>query len=139
LVLVDTNDIKHPISKRYGWSVHNCSCRGQKTGLVFYPIGTKHKNVVLLVCEKCYSHRQERGTQHEQLLKWYYDIYGDSKQFRCVSGFSLKDDGSLGYRSLSQNARGPYTDETREMGSLEQRAVKEVVKGKLKTYELKNQ
>jgi hypothetical protein len=94
---------------------------------------------VLLVCEKCYSYRQERGTQHEQLLKWYYDIYGDSKQFRCVSGFSLKDDGSLGYRSLSQNARGPYTDETREMGSLEQRAVKEVVKGKLKTYELKNQ
>ncbi|CAF3172511.1 unnamed protein product, partial [Rotaria sp. Silwood2] len=128
------NGQQHLVSNTYGWSSHNCSCQRRKTGLVLYPIHTSYKNIVLLVCENCYGYTQNGGTQHEQLHQWYYRIYGDSKQFRFVSGFSLKDDGSLGFNSYSQNAVGPYSDGTREMGSMEEAAVTAVVRGKLDRY-----
>ncbi|CAF1426713.1 unnamed protein product, partial [Rotaria sordida] len=95
----------------YGWSEHNCSCKGRKTGLVLYPYDIEYKNIVLLVCENCYGYQEKKdGTQHEQLEQWYYNIYGKSKQYRLASGFSMKDDGSLGFNSVSKNGRGPYTD-----------------------------
>ncbi|CAF3094524.1 unnamed protein product [Rotaria sp. Silwood2] len=131
MAVIDASGREYPISRIYGWSSHNCSCRGRKTGLVLYPSDISYKNIVLLVCENCYGYTSNDGTQHEQLLRWYYRIYGDSKQYRCVSGFSLKDDGSLGFNSYSQNATGPYSDGTRQMGSIEQAAVQAVINGKL--------
>ncbi|CAF1604834.1 unnamed protein product [Didymodactylos carnosus] len=134
LTVTNTSGNKYPLSKRYGWSTHNCSCRGGKTGLVLYPFVTKQKNIVLLVCESCYGYRSNKGTQHRQLLEWYYGIYGDSKQYRCVSGFSQKGNGELGFNSMTLNAAGRYTDNTREMGELEQDIVRIVVNGQLESY-----
>lgn len=97
------NDDQVILSKRFGWSTHNCSCSGSKTGLVFYPKNPQHKNIVLLVCEKCYNFKSGDGTQHQQLAKWYFNIYGTGKSFHFTSGFSMKSDESLGYNSASQN------------------------------------
>jgi hypothetical protein len=135
LYVVNLQGEKFRVSSRYGWSTHNCSCKGRKTGLVLYPIDIDKKNVVLLVCEECYGYRRDRNkTQHDQLLEWYYNIYGESKQYRFVSGFSLKDDGSLGFNSVSMNTTGPYATRDRHMNPLEQSAVKAVVEGKLDSY-----
>lgn len=125
---------EYPISNRYGWSSHSCSCRGSKTGIVLYPYDVDHKNIVLLVCQNCYGHKSNNGTQHDQLRNWYLRIYDGSKQFRVISGFSQKDDGSLGFNSLTLNATGPYSDGRREMSSLEQNIIRKVVDGKLDSY-----
>ena len=135
LTVTHQNGIRYPISRRYGWSSHNCNCPGRKTGLVLYPFDTKYKNTVLLVCENCYGYRVNGDTQHNQLLQWYYNIYGKSKQFRCVSGFSQRADGTLGFNSYSQNTTGFYTDNINTMGDIEQRIVRKVVKEPLYSYE----
>lgn len=90
---------------------------------------------MLLVCENCYGYKSNNGTQHNQLRNWYFRIYGDSKQIRVISGFSQRDDGSLGFNSATFNATGPYTDGTREMGRLEQDIIRKIVNGKLTSYE----
>ncbi|CAF3775241.1 unnamed protein product [Rotaria sp. Silwood1] len=134
LQVVDNSGNRYFISRRFGWSKHNCSCRGRKTGLVLYPYDTKYKNVVLLVCENCYGYQPNNGTQHEQLLNWYNRLYCGSKTFRFVSGFYMKEDGSLGFNSASQNANGIYSNGSREMSPIEQDAVRKVVNGKLDDY-----
>ncbi|UJR17245.1 hypothetical protein I4U23_004140 [Adineta vaga] len=135
LTVTHRNGTRYPISNRYGWSSHNCKCPGRKTGLVLYPFDTDYKNIVLLVCENCYDYQRNGGTQHDQLLRWYYRIYGDSKRFRCVSGFSQKVDGSLGFNSYSQNTTGYYTDNINTMSQLEQEIVRKVVHEQLHSYE----
>ena len=134
LILQDNNGQKHEVSNRFGWSVHNCQHSGPKTGIVLYPANSNYKNTVVLVCN---SHYQSRGdTRHEQLHNWYYDLYGESKQFRLVSGFALRQDGNLGFNSGTYNQGGPYTNNQREMGAVEEEIVRKVVNGKLDSYEL---
>jgi hypothetical protein len=125
------------ICNKYGWSTHNCLCPGSKTGLVLYPTDLQYKNIVLLVCAKCYNYDASKGTtQHEQLEKWYYDIYGTTKSFRFTTGFSLKADGSLGFNSSSKNSTGSsYHTTDRTMEKFEQDAVTKVVKSKLDSYD----
>jgi len=127
-----------PVSSRYGWSMHNCSCQNKsKTGLVLYPSSPAHKNIVLLVCETCYGYRGlEHGTQHKQLADWYFGIYGDRKSFRFTSGFYMKDNGQIGFSSGTFNSIGscPYHTEHRDMGPLEQNVVQRVVQDKLDSY-----
>jgi hypothetical protein len=130
------NGCADQLSTRFGWSTHNCSCKCSKTGLVLYPSDTQYKNVVLLVCEGCYGYKSGLGQppQHQQLLNWYYRIYGDSKEFSWVSGFSQKDDGSLGFNSRSCNLRGPYATGNIACLTFEQSIIRTVVNGKLKNY-----
>lgn len=90
--------------------------------------------MVLLICESCYGYNSAGSTQHNQLQKWYYDIYTTSKQYRLASGFSLKVDGSLGFNSYSQNAAGPYTDNSNTMNDFEKDIVRKVVEGQLDSY-----
>ncbi|CAF4019171.1 unnamed protein product, partial [Rotaria sordida] len=87
-----------------------------------------------LVCEKCYEYQPYNDTQHNQLLNWYNRLYCGTKEYRFVSGFYMKDDGTLGYNSMSQNAVGPYSDGTKEMGWIERDAVEKVVNGKLDNH-----
>lgn len=127
------------LCNRYGWSEHNCNCKKSKTGLILYPIDRNYKNIVLLVCQDCYGYKSGQGTQHEQLCKWYYGIYGDSKAFALVSGFAQKDDGSFGYNSSTYNEKimygdVDYGDGKRYMNELEQRIVQEVVTNKRHSY-----
>ena len=134
LIVGDNDGHDHIVSNRYGWSAHNCQHDNRKTGLVLYPYNTAYKNVVLLLCERCYGYDSAGGTQHNQLQKWYYDIYTTSKTFRLASGFSRKLDGSLGFNSYSQNAAGAYTDNSNTMNDIEQNIVRKVVTGQLDSY-----
>jgi len=135
LSVTDKSGQKHTIANRFGWSVHNCDHDGSKTGVVLYPTDTKHKNTIILRCETHYGYTSSsHRTQHQQLHDWYYTRYANSKSFRLASGFSVKNDGSLGFNSWSLNTVGPYTNNQREMSSLEQDIVRKVVTGKLDTY-----
>lgn len=136
LILQDNNGQEHEVSNRFGWSVHNCQHSGTKTGIVLYPENSNYKNIVVLVCESHYGHRSGSGSQHNQLHNWYYGLYGESKQFRLVSGFALRQDGNLGFNSWSKNSGGPYTNNHNEMSDVEKEVVRKVVEGKLDSYEL---
>ncbi len=133
-IVADTKGQQHVVSNRYGWSFHNCKHRGPKTGIVLYPTDIKHKNIVLLVCDQHFGYQPNAGTRHDQLLRWYYGIYRESKQYRLVSGFSLKDDESLVFNDWSRNGRGPYTDNINQMDAFEQDVVRRVVTGQLDSY-----
>ncbi|CAF5180408.1 unnamed protein product [Rotaria magnacalcarata] len=126
------------VSVRYGWSTHNCLCQNtSKTGLVLYPSNPDHKNIVLLLCEKCYEYRgSDHGIQHKQLADWYFGIYGDEKSFLFTSGFYKKVDGELGFNSSTFNSirSCPYHTDDRTMGQLEQDVVRQVIQDKLDTY-----
>lgn len=129
------------LCNRYGWSEHNCPCDDSKTGLILYPKDMKFKNIVLLVCQNCYGFQQGNGTQHEQLCKWYYKIYGDSKSFALLSGFARAKDGSFKYNSSTYNQKlmygnVEYSDGNRIMNELEQKIVQEVVINKHRTYDI---
>jgi hypothetical protein len=124
----------HIVSNRYGWSAHNCQHSGEKTGLVLYPKDTQYKNTVLLVCEKHFGYQSGHGTQHKQLEVWYYKIYGKSKDYCLVSGFSERANGALGYNSWSMNAYGPYSNNHNAMGAFEQNVVQKVVNGRINSY-----
>lgn len=128
--------VRDEISSRFGWSNHNCSCNASKTGLVLYPTNTRYKNVVLLVCESCFGYQDGAGRQHQQLLNWYYRIYGDTKQYQWVSGFSQKKDGSLGFNSRSCNLVGPYATGNIACLDFEQGVIRRVVNGKLNNLQL---
>ncbi|CAF0779202.1 unnamed protein product [Adineta steineri] len=134
-IVTDISGQKYAISSRFRLSPHNCKCRGRKTGLVLYPVDKNHENTVLLVCENHFGYQSNDATQHKQLLQWYYRIYGDSKQYRFVSGFSQKDNGSLSFNSISQNAVGPYTNNKKEMSSIEQKIVNKIVSEQLHSYD----
>ena len=134
LTVIDTKGQKHVISNRYGWSTHNCQCSGEKTGLVLYPSNTAYKNIVLLLCGSCYNYQPNAGLRHEQLMQWYYDMYGTSKQFHLVSGFYVKADGSLEFNTWSQRGPGLYTDNTNQMNACEQDVIRRVINGKLDSY-----
>lgn len=132
---------KRILSPRYGWSEHSCSCKKSKTGLVLYPMNAQFKNIVLLVCEDCYGYQNGNGTQHEQLCKWYYQIYDDSKAFALISGFAQMVDGSFKYNSSTYNEKFmygnlEYSDGKRWMNELEQRIVQEVVNQKRHSYDI---
>ena len=79
------------LSNQYDCSIHNCSCKKSKIGLILYPKDIQMKNVILLVCEQCFNYKFENDTSHIQLEKWYFNIYKDSKSFNfsalgcCVS------------------------------------------------------
>ena len=127
------------VSSRFGCSTHNCRCRKSKTGLVFYPTHITHKNVVLLVCERCYGYKSGGKTQHQQLADWYFGIYGKSKSFAFVSGFSQKENGELGFNSSSMNCgESHYHTKDRAMGELEQKIVRKVVRDKLESHVFDN-
>jgi hypothetical protein len=132
------SDQNIPVTSRFGWSTHSCSCTDSKTGLVLYPKDVQFKNIVLLVCEKCYGYTRQK-TQHEELADWYYGIYGDSKSFSFTSGFSQKKNGELGFNSSSMNccSSSRYHTIDRQMGELEQKAVRQVVHGQLNSYEIR--
>lgn len=130
---------KKPLCNRYGWSEHNCSCNKSKTGLILYPSDVKYKNIVLLVCEDCYQYDSNKGTQHKQLLDWYYEIYGDSKSFILFSGFAQLEDETFKYNSSTYNetlkyGNLEYGDGKRIMNELEQKIVQEVVTNKHYSY-----
>ncbi len=131
---ITPNGAQIKFSKRYGWSTHNCSCNSSKTGIVLYPNDTKHKNIVLLLCRKCYGYKENGDTQHQQLLNWYYGQYGDSKQFRTATGFCQRENGELGYNSITLNEKNEYGLRSKEMLPFEQNVVKIVVDGKLNSY-----
>lgn len=105
-------------------------------GIVYYPKDIRHKNVVLLVCGQCYGYKSNGGTQHAQLDKWYYGIYGNAKQFVLTSGFSQKSDGTLSFNSATFNNHPQYGTGERRMEELEQRVITKVVAGKLNNYEV---
>lgn len=127
------------VSSRFGCSTHNCRCRKSKTGLVLYPTDIAHKNVVLLVCERCYGYKSGGKTQHQQLADWYFGIYGKSKSFSFVSGFSQKENGELGFNSSSMNCgKTQYHTRDRAMGELEQTIVRKVVRDKLESHQFNN-
>lgn len=134
LKVTDIKGQNHVISNRYGWSSHNCRCRGKKTGLVLYPRDTMHKNIVLLLCDSCYDYQPNAGLRHEQLVQWYYDIYRTQRQFRLLSGFYSKTDGSLEFNSWSQNRPGLYTDNITQMNACEQDVIRKVIAGQLESY-----
>jgi hypothetical protein len=94
---------------------------------------------VLLVCQDCYGFQGGNGTQHEQLCKWYYKIYGDSKSFALLSGFAQLENGTFRYNSSTYNEKLmygnlEYGDGKRVMNELEQKIVQEVVTNKHRTY-----
>lgn len=129
------------LCNRYGWSEHNCSCKNSKTGLILYPTNPQFKNIVLLVCQNCYGFQDGNGTQHEQLCKWYYKIYGDSKSFALLSGFAQLENGTFKYNSSTYNEKLmygnlEYGDGKRLMNELEQKIVQEVVTNKQRTYNI---
>ncbi len=139
LYAISKNGEKRVLSNRYGWSEHNCSCKNSKTGLILYPTNTQFKNIVLLVCQNCYGFQDGNGTQHEQLCKWYYKIYGDSKTFALLSGFAQLENGTFKYNSSTYNEKLmygnlEYGDGKRLMNELEQKIVQEVVTNKQRTY-----
>jgi hypothetical protein len=134
-VSAKTNDGRtQQFSSVYGLSEHSCWCNRSKTGLVLYPSNINYKNIVLLVCENCYGYQSGRGTQHQQLIDWYYGIYGDSKQFEWISGFCQKRDGSLGFNSKSCNLAGPYSSGQHTCLEFEQSIIELVVRARLWTF-----
>ncbi|CAF3709594.1 unnamed protein product [Rotaria socialis] len=138
LVAQDPHSVQSaPVSSRFGWSTHNCGCTESKTGLVLYPNDVRFKNIVLLVCAKCYGYTG-RKTQHQELADWYYGIYGDSKSFSFTSGFSQKGNNELGFNSSSMNCNttSRYHTIDRTMGELEQEAVRKVVRGQLNSFDI---
>jgi hypothetical protein len=134
LTVTDTRGQKHVISNRYSWSSHNCRCSGPKTGLVLYPRDIMYKNIVLLLCDSCFDYQSRVGTRHEQLMQWYYDMYGPSKQYRLASGFYSKADGSLEFNSWPQNGPGLYTNNINQMNVCEEDVLRRVINGQLESY-----
>lgn len=129
------------LSHRYGWSEHSCSCQKSKTGLILYPTDARFKNIVLLVCQECYGFQQGNGTQHAQLCKWYFKIYGDSKAFALISGFAQEEEGAFKYNSSTYNEKLMYGDldysnGERIMNAMEQKIVQEVVSNKHRSYNI---
>ena len=125
---------QHLVSLRYGWSSHNCLCSNLQTGLVLYPTNTRFKNVVLLLCDHCYVYYPGAGSRHEQLMQWYYNMYGSTKQFSLVSGFYVRPDGTFQFNAWQQNIPGLYTDAVNDMDVCEQDVIRQVVQGQTDSY-----
>lgn len=135
LILTDTQGKQHQVANRYGWSQHNYPCRGLKTGLVLYPADVMHKNTVLLLCDSYfYYHPNARGNRHEQLMRWYYNIYRSSKQFSLVSGFSVQPDGTFQFNNWQQQLPGLYTNNVNNMDGCEQDVIQQVVNGRIDSH-----
>lgn len=94
----------------------------------------KYKNVVLLVCGSHYGYQKNAGTKHGQLLRWYYNIYGESRQYRLLSGFSVKNNGSLVFNDWPRNEMGLYTYNINKMKPFEEDAIQRVINGELHSY-----
>jgi hypothetical protein len=122
------------ISNRYGWSSHNRRCNGPQTGLVLYPRDTMYKNIVLLLCDRFFYYQPRAGARHEQLMQWYYNRYGPSRQYRLASGFYSKADGSIDFNSWPQNGPGLYTSNINQMNICEQDVLRKVINGQLDSY-----
>ena len=50
------------------------------------------KNIIPLVCEQCYHYKCENGSAHDELEKWYFNIYKDSISFGLKSKFIQNED-----------------------------------------------
>ena len=94
----------------------------------------KYKNVVLLVCGNHYGYQKNAGTRHSQLLKWYYSVYGESRQYRFLSGFSLKNNGSLVFNDWSRNEIGLYTYNINHISPSEEDTIQRVINGEIYSY-----
>jgi hypothetical protein len=93
-----------------------------------------YKNIVLLFCDSCFDYQPIAGARHEQLMQWYYDMYGALKDFRLTSGFYSKADGSLEFNSWSHNGLGLYTNNINQMNLCEQDVLRKVINGQLNSY-----
>ena len=132
--MTDTQGQNHLVSHRYGWSGHNCLCSNIQTGLVLYPTNTRFKNIVLLLCDTCFDYYPGSGNRHEQLMRWYYDIYGATKQFSLVSGFFVQSDGTFQFNSWEQQSPVLYTESVNKMDGCEQDIIRQVVNGQIDSY-----
>ncbi|CAF2634126.1 unnamed protein product [Rotaria sp. Silwood2] len=128
---VSNNKQTSTLSNLFSCSIHNCSCKRPKIGLVLYPKDIQIKNVILLVCDQCYHYTLENDTQHTQLEKWYFNIYKDSKSFQFKSRFSLNEDDSFHFYNPISNTNDLFNINERELENWEKEAVQQTVRKKL--------
>lgn len=120
------------LSNLFSYSIHNCSCKKAKIGLVLYPKDNQIKNVILLVCDQCYHYKIENGTQHNQLETWYFNIYKDSKSFQFKAKFSQNEDGSLYFFNAVLNTNDSFDIRERELETSEKESIEQTIQKKSK-------
>ena len=133
-VVNDTREVEPTISNRYGMSTESCRHGGEKTGLLLYPTDPQHKNVALVVCDKHYNYHRYAGTKHDQLLRWYYNIYKDSKQFQAIAKFFLRADGTLRFDEIPEGENLYYTNHIHKMDVSERDILQRVIDGRIHSY-----
>jgi hypothetical protein len=119
------------LSNRFTYSIHNCVCKISKTGLILYPKDIENKNVILLVCEQCYNYKTGNDTQHNQLEKWYFNIYQDFESFHYKSRFSQKEDGSFCFYNAILNTDDLFHLMERDMEKWEKETIQQIIQKKL--------
>ncbi|CAF1261153.1 unnamed protein product [Adineta ricciae] len=115
------------ISKAFDCSIHNCSCKRSKIGLVLYPNDPQMKNIILLICKQCYNCKSDSNTQHAQLEQWYFNIYKDSTTFQFKSRFSQNEDGSFAFHHALPNTNSSFDIEERNLEESEREIVQHTV------------
>ncbi|CAF1553184.1 unnamed protein product [Rotaria magnacalcarata] len=126
------NKITSTLSSQFSCSIHNCLCKRLKFGLVLYPKDIQIKNVILLVCDQCCNYKLENTIQHDQLEKWYFNIYKDSKSFQFKARFFQNEDGSLCFCNPTLNTNDLFNIEERELENWEKETIQQTIRKKMK-------
>jgi len=120
------------LSSQFDCSIHNCLCKRSKIGLILYPNDIQMKNVILLVCEQCYNYKLENDiSPHEQLEKWYFNIYKDSKSFHFKSRFLQNQDNSFYFYNAILNPNQPFNIKEHDLDNWEKEAIQKIIQKKL--------
>jgi len=118
-------------SNQFDCSIHNCLCKRSKIGLILYPKDIQMKNIILLVCEQCYDYKFENDTPHDQLEKWYFNIYKDSKSFHLKSRFLQNEDNSFYFYNALTNINQSFNIKEHQLENWEKETIQRIVQRKL--------
>jgi hypothetical protein len=119
------------LSNQFDCSIHNCLCKRSKIGLILYPKDIQMKNIILLVCEQCYDYKFENDTLHDQLEKWYFNIYKDSKSFHFKSRFLQNEDNSFYFYNALTNINQLFNIKEHQLENWEKETIQRIVQKKL--------
>ena len=116
------------ISRRFTYSIHNCRCQRQKIGLILFPKDSQVENLILVVCQHCYPHRDDDASAHLQLEQWYFRIYQDAETFRFKSRFIQNEDQSIEFQPFRWEKTA--IDE-RDLSRKEKQIVQRIISAKM--------
>jgi hypothetical protein len=85
-------------------SCHTCSHGPNRvlTGITLYPTNPAHAIINVEACRECFGDFTDGNTDHQACLEWYLNMYPE-KTYADVTGYYVREDGSLGFNSGSFN------------------------------------